>query len=75
MEFTHPETKKTFRPTVEKDRKVHVPRSDKHGEYSGPMSMIPPDVAESMISQGVPFLEKIASPAKPAVVGPDKDPK
>ncbi len=66
MEFSNPATKTGFTILVKKDRNVHVPATDKHGAYYGPLSRITPQVAETMLSQGCDTLEKNSTHASPA---------
>ncbi|SKD10100.1 hypothetical protein SAMN05660461_6000 [Chitinophaga ginsengisegetis] len=59
MEFKNEETGKLFKPTGDKDQRVLQPASEKHGEYDGPLSLVPPEVAQSMYSQGCNLLTRV----------------
>jgi hypothetical protein len=62
MQFENEETRKLFSPTRDRDQKVYQPGSQTHGEFEGPLSEIPPAVAESMFVQGCNLLKRTASP-------------
>ena len=65
LEFTQPNTKTGYKAIVTKDRKIFVPATDKHADYSGSLSNVTPPVADTMISTGTNLLAKNL-PIKPA---------
>ena len=58
MDFSNEETRKLFTPTVDKEQKVYQPGCTAHGEYEGPLSLVPPAVAQSMYDQGCNLLKR-----------------
>ena len=72
MDFANEETKKLFTPTRDKDQKVYQPGCELHGEYEGPLSEIPPTVAQTMYAQGCNLLKKVIPVNNKPASGGDK---
>lgn len=64
MDFSNEETRKLFTPTVDKEQKIYQPGCAAHGEYEGPLSLVPPVVAQSMYEQGCNLLKKVSLPVQ-----------